>query len=145
MAVETSGAARRTPTSAWPSVVDAAGSIPLVDRVGLDQLEAMVSRERLSTLIATSIAEAERSCAVMTALAAPSETRAPAPSEELAREAHNLSGVSGVLRLTRISQLTKEIEARARTASRVEPLLAELKELVPATAAELRRLGLMRD
>ena len=139
MAVENSTARARTvaPT-AWAASVDPEdASVPLVDHAGLDQLEAVVSRERLSTLIKTSIADAERSCAVMTAL--------PASSEELAREAHNLSGVSGVLRLTRISQLTREIELRARTARRVEPLLEELKELVPATAAELRRLGLMWD
>ncbi len=139
MAFENSTARARTAApAAWAAPVDPDDArVPLVDHAGLDQLEAVVSRERLATLIKTSIADAERSCAVMTSL--------PASSEELAREAHNLSGVSGVLRLTRISQLTREIELRARTARRVEPLLEELKELVPATAAELRRLGLMWD
>lgn len=108
---------------------------PLVDRAGLAQLGSMVPSERLVTWITASIADAERSCQVMATL--------PAGSEELAREAHTLCGTSAIMRLMRISQLTREIELNSRSGSGVESLVSELKELVAATAAELRRLGLM--
>ena len=118
-----------------PSADGTRSDIPLVDRAGLDQLRSLISSERLSRWITASIADAERSCQVMATL--------PAGSEELAREAHTLCGTSGVIRLMRISQVTREIELTSRSGSGVEALVSELKELVAATAAELRKLGLM--
>ena len=118
-----------------PSADRTRSDIPLVDRAGLDQLRSLVPSERLSHWITASIAEAERSCQVMAML--------PAGSEELAREAHTLCGTSGVIRLMRISQVTREIELTSRSGSGVEALVSELKELVAATAAELRKLGLI--
>ena len=69
--------------------------------------------------------------------------RLPAGSAELVRQAHNLSGTSGLLGLRRISRVTLNIEDRTRKGIRVEALVAELREVVTATMRELRALGLM--
>jgi HPt (histidine-containing phosphotransfer) domain-containing protein len=110
-------------------------AMDLVDRARLKQLESLVAKERVLTLIKNSIADAERTCDVM--------ARLPAGSDELVRQAHNLSGTSGLLGLRRISRVSLNIEDRTRKGIRVEALVAELREVVTATTRELRALGLM--
>jgi HPt (histidine-containing phosphotransfer) domain-containing protein len=66
-------------------------------------------------------------------------------SQELTREAHTLKGTSGVIGLTRISQIAAEVEDGVRSGAGVEPLVMELKKAIAATRDELRRAGLLAN
>jgi len=108
-----------------------------IDWQQLERLGAIAPSEKVTSWIRQGIEEAEQYCQRLTTL--------PNSSQELTREAHTLKGTSGIIGLTRISQIAAEIEDGVRNHAGVEPLVMELRNAIAATRDELQWAGLLSN